>query len=54
MGIEVDGANQKLILDSDGDTYLEAATDDTIKYMFRVHTMQQLVLMPLIYYLVLL
>ena len=31
MGIEVDGANQKLILDSDGDTYLEAATDDTIK-----------------------
>ena len=32
MGIEVDGANQKLILDSDGDTYLEAATDDTIKF----------------------
>ena len=31
MGIEVDGANQKLILDSDGDTYLEAATDDTVK-----------------------
>ena len=31
MGIEVDGVNQKLILDSDGDTYLEAATDDTIK-----------------------
>ena len=31
MGIEVDGANQKLILDSDGDTYLEAASDDTIK-----------------------
>jgi hypothetical protein len=31
MGIEVDGANQKLILDSDSDTYLEAATDDTIK-----------------------
>tara|TARA_R110002110_G_scaffold367414_1_gene577238 strand:+ start:36 stop:1151 length:1116 start_codon:yes stop_codon:yes gene_type:complete len=31
MGIEIDGANQKLILDSDGDTYLEAATDDTIK-----------------------
>ena len=32
MGIEIDGANQKLILDSDGDTYLEAATDDTIKF----------------------
>jgi Tfp pilus assembly protein FimT len=30
-GIQVDGANQKLVLDSDGDTYLEAATDDTIK-----------------------
>jgi len=31
MGIEIDGVSQKLILDSDGDTYLEAATDDTIK-----------------------
>jgi hypothetical protein len=31
MGIEVDGANQKLILDSDGDTYIEGATDDTLK-----------------------
>jgi len=31
MGIEVDGANHKLKLDSDGDTYLEAHTDDTIK-----------------------
>ena len=30
-GIQVDGANQKLVLDSDGDTYLEAATDDTVK-----------------------
>ena len=30
-GIELDGANQKVVLDSDGDTYLEAATDDTIK-----------------------
>jgi len=30
-GIQVDGANQKVVLDSDGDTYLEAATDDTIK-----------------------
>jgi len=30
-GIQIDGTNQKLILDSDGDTYLEAATDDTIK-----------------------
>ena len=31
MGIEIDGANQKLILDSDGDTYIEGATDDTLK-----------------------
>ncbi len=31
MGIEVDGANQKVVLDADGDTYLEAATDDTLK-----------------------
>ena len=30
-GIELDGANQKVVLASDGDTYLEAATDDTIK-----------------------
>ena len=30
-GIQIDGTNQKLILDSDADTYLEAATDDTIK-----------------------
>jgi hypothetical protein len=30
-GIELDGVNQKVVLDSDGDTYLEAATDDTIK-----------------------
>jgi hypothetical protein len=30
-GIELDGANQKVVLDADGDTYLEAATDDTIK-----------------------
>ena len=30
-GIQVDGANQKVVLDSDGDTYLEAATDDTVK-----------------------
>jgi len=30
-GIQVDGANQKVVLDADGDTYLEAATDDTIK-----------------------
>jgi len=30
-GIELDGANQKVVLDSDGDTYLEAATDDTVK-----------------------
>ena len=31
MGIELDGANHKLKLDNDGDTYLEADTDDTIK-----------------------
>ena len=30
-GIELDGVNQKVVLDSDGDTYLEAATDDTVK-----------------------
>ncbi len=30
-GIQIDGANQKLYLDSDADTYLEAATDDIIK-----------------------
>jgi hypothetical protein len=30
-GIQIDGANQKLYLDSDADTYFEAATDDTIK-----------------------
>ena len=29
--IEIDGANQKIKLDSDGDTFVEAATDDTIK-----------------------
>ena len=29
-GIELDGANQKVVLDADGDTYLEAATDDTV------------------------
>ena len=29
--IEIDGANQKIKLDSDGDTFIEAATDDTIK-----------------------
>ena len=32
MGIELDGANHKLKLDNDGDTYLEANTDDIIKY----------------------
>ena len=31
-GIQINGAEQKLILDSDADTYLEAATDDTIKF----------------------
>lgn len=31
MGIELDGANHKLKLDNDGDTYLEANTDDIIK-----------------------
>ena len=31
MSIELDGANHKLKLDNDGDTYLEAHTDDTIK-----------------------
>ena len=30
-GIELDGVNQKVVLDADGDTYLEAATDDTVK-----------------------
>ena len=30
-GIEIDGANQKIKLDSDGDTFIEAATDDTLK-----------------------
>ena len=31
-GIQINGANQKLVLDSDADTYLEAGTDDTIKF----------------------
>ena len=31
-GIQINGAEQKLILDSDADTYLEAGTDDTIKF----------------------
>ena len=31
-GIQINGADQKLVLDSDADTYLEAATDDTIKF----------------------
>ena len=30
-GIQINGADQKLVLDSDADTYLEAATDDIIK-----------------------
>ena len=31
-GIQINGADQKLVLDSDADTYLEAGTDDTIKF----------------------
>ena len=31
MSIELDGANHKLKLDNDGDTYIEGATDDTLK-----------------------
>ena len=31
-GIQINGAAQKLVLDSDADTYLEAGTDDTIKF----------------------
>ena len=30
-GIQIDGTNYKLVLDADADTYLETATDDTIK-----------------------
>ena len=30
MAVELDGANQKVILDSDSDTYLQASTDDTL------------------------
>ena len=30
MGVELDGANQKIIIDADSDTYLQANTDDTI------------------------
>jgi|TARA_R110002167_G_scaffold185890_1_gene386673 hypothetical protein len=30
MGIELDGANQKVIIDADSDTYLQANTDDTL------------------------
>jgi hypothetical protein len=30
MGIELDGANQKVVLDNDSDTYLQANTDDTL------------------------
>ena len=30
MGVELDGANQKIIIDADSDTYLQANTDDTL------------------------
>ena len=30
MGVELDGANQKVIIDADSDTYLQASTDDTL------------------------
>ena len=30
MGVELDGANQKVVLDNDSDTYLQASTDDTL------------------------
>ena len=30
MAVELDGVNQKVILDSDSDTYLQASTDDTL------------------------
>ena len=31
MAVQIDGASNKFILDTDADTYLEGATDDTIK-----------------------
>ena len=31
-GIQINGAEQKLILDSDADTYLEAGTDDVVNF----------------------
>ena len=30
MGVELDGANQKVVLDNDSDTYLQASTDATL------------------------
>ena len=30
MAVELDGANQKVIIDADSDTYLQASTDDTL------------------------
>jgi len=30
MAVELDGANQKIIIDADSDTYLQASTDDIL------------------------